>query len=110
VTVTTVGYGDRYPVTAPGRGVAVVLMLVGIGLIGVLTATVASYFIGKEADENIAEVTGRLERVETMVAELLARSDGQQPTADRPTVPALVAPSEHPGGRSSYPDASNSTA
>lgn len=42
VTVTTVGYGDRYPVTSAGRGVAVALMLVGIGLVGVLTATVAA--------------------------------------------------------------------
>ncbi len=50
VTVTTVGYGDKYPVTAGGRGVAVVLMLVGIGLIGVLTATVASYFVEEKAD------------------------------------------------------------
>jgi voltage-gated potassium channel len=48
VTVTTVGYGDHYPVTAFGQGIAVVLMLVGIGLIGVLTATVASYFVGQD--------------------------------------------------------------
>jgi voltage-gated potassium channel len=50
VTVTTVGYGDRYPVSAGGRAVAVVLMLVGIGLIGVLTATVASVFIKEHTD------------------------------------------------------------
>jgi voltage-gated potassium channel len=50
VTVTTVGYGDRYPVTEGGRAVAVVLMLVGIGLIGVLTATVASVFIKEHTD------------------------------------------------------------
>jgi voltage-gated potassium channel len=45
VTVTTVGYGGNYPVTSGGRCVAVVLMLVGIGLIGSLSATVASYFV-----------------------------------------------------------------
>jgi voltage-gated potassium channel len=50
VTVTTVGYGDRYPVTEGGRVVAVVLMLVGIGLIGVLTATVASVFVKEHTD------------------------------------------------------------
>jgi len=52
VTVTTVGYGDRYPVSAGGRAVAVILMLVGIGLIGVLTATVASVFVKEHTDEN----------------------------------------------------------
>jgi voltage-gated potassium channel len=52
VTVTTVGYGDRYPVTSLGRVVAVVLMLVGIGLIGVLTATVASFFVQEHTDAN----------------------------------------------------------
>jgi voltage-gated potassium channel len=50
VTVTTVGYGDRYPVSAGGRVVATILMLVGIGLIGVLTATVASVFIKEHTD------------------------------------------------------------
>jgi voltage-gated potassium channel len=52
VTVTTVGYGDRYPVSAGGRAVAVVLMLVGLGLIGVLTATVASVFVKEHTDAN----------------------------------------------------------
>jgi len=52
VTVTTVGYGDRYPVSVGGRVVAAVLMLVGIGLIGVLTATVASVFIKEHTDAN----------------------------------------------------------
>ena len=56
VTVTTVGYGDRYPVTEGGRVVAAVLMLVGIGLIGVLTATVASVFIKEHTDANKAEL------------------------------------------------------
>jgi voltage-gated potassium channel len=55
VTVTTVGYGDRYPTTEGGRAVAVVLMLVGIGLIGVLTATVASVFVKEHTDANREE-------------------------------------------------------
>jgi voltage-gated potassium channel len=50
VTVTTVGYGDKYPVTTGGRIVAAGLMLVGIGLIGVLTATVASVFMKEHTD------------------------------------------------------------
>jgi voltage-gated potassium channel len=56
VTVTTVGYGDRFPVTAGGRTVSVILMLVGIGLIGVLTATVASVFIQEKTEANHAEI------------------------------------------------------
>jgi voltage-gated potassium channel len=56
VTVTTVGYGDRFPITEGGRVVAVILMLVGIGLIGVLTATVASVFIKEHTDANKEEI------------------------------------------------------
>ncbi len=52
VTVTTVGYGDRYPASEGGRAVAVILMLLGIGLIGVLTATVASVFVKEHTDAN----------------------------------------------------------
>lgn len=44
-TITTVGYGDRYPVTTLGRIIAVVLMTAGVGLFGTFTAYVASFFL-----------------------------------------------------------------
>jgi voltage-gated potassium channel len=46
-TVTTVGYGDRYPVTTAGRLVAVALMIVGVGVVGAVTATVAALFVAQ---------------------------------------------------------------
>lgn len=83
VTVTTVGYGDKYPASAGGRGVAVVLMVVGIGLIGFLTATVASFFIGEAANEEKAALAQRLDRIEGMLGQVLARRsepDGRGPS------------------------------
>ena len=44
-TITTVGYGDRYPATVEGRIVAGALMLGGIALLGVVTASIASWFV-----------------------------------------------------------------
>ena len=48
-TVTTVGYGDMYPVTTIGRIVATLLMIGGIALLGVVTATLASYLVDRVA-------------------------------------------------------------
>lgn len=50
-TVTTVGYGDRFPVTATGRFVASGLMLGGIALLGTVTATLASYLVQRVQQE-----------------------------------------------------------
>lgn len=47
VTITTVGYGDLYPVTLEGRLIAVILMTTGVGLFGTFTAFVASWFVEK---------------------------------------------------------------
>jgi voltage-gated potassium channel len=44
-TVTTVGYGDRYPTTTEGRLIAIALMIMGISLMGVITASVAAWFV-----------------------------------------------------------------
>jgi voltage-gated potassium channel len=70
VTATTVGYGDHFPVSAEGRGVAVVLLLVGVGLLSVVTANIAAYLVEVEAaDEGKhAELMARLDRLEEMLA------------------------------------------
>lgn len=58
-TVTTVGYGDHYPISTEGRFVAVGLMLAGIALLGVVTASIASWLIDrvKEIEQQSAHAT-----------------------------------------------------
>jgi voltage-gated potassium channel len=51
-TVTTVGYGDESPVTGQGRLIAVLLMIGGIGLVGTVTATLASWIVQRVAQED----------------------------------------------------------
>ena len=51
VTITTVGYGDKFPVTTEGRMIAAALMTVGVGLFGTFTAYVASWFVEKKVEE-----------------------------------------------------------
>lgn len=67
-TVTTVGYGDRFPVTTGGRTVAVLLMLLGIALFGLLAGSLASFFVRHDDDDEIGkrlnEIDARLARIE----------------------------------------------
>jgi voltage-gated potassium channel len=53
-TVTTVGYGDVYPVTNTGRVIAVFLMIGGISLVGVVTASLASWIIQRVSETETA--------------------------------------------------------
>jgi voltage-gated potassium channel len=72
VTATTVGYGDLSPSTGLARVLAVVLMLVGIGTIGLLTASIATYFLGgegKAADPEVEHVRARLAAWDTLTPE-----------------------------------------
>jgi voltage-gated potassium channel len=72
VTVTTVGYGDKYPMTLEGRIIAMVVMLFGIGSPSALTATIASRFVKKRSGET-EEILTELTRIESKLAELNQR-------------------------------------
>lgn len=55
VTITTVGYGDKFPVTTEGRIIASVLMTAGVGLFGTFTAYIASLFVEDQNAKNKLE-------------------------------------------------------
>lgn len=52
VTITTVGYGDKFPVTTEGRIIAVILMTGGVGLFGTFTAYASSWFMIESKKNN----------------------------------------------------------
>ena len=85
-TVTTVGYGDRYPITVEGRVIAGGLMLAGIALLGVVTATFASWIVERvqEAGEETEAATRRdvralADEVAALRAELASRPGSPAP-------------------------------
>ncbi len=53
VTITTVGYGDKFPVTTEGRIIAVVLMITGVSLFGVFTGYISSIFVSERHNDKI---------------------------------------------------------
>jgi len=59
VTITTVGYGDKYPVTNPGRIVGVLIMVVGVGLFGVLTGFLANIFLAPKDEKDKEQPAGQ---------------------------------------------------
>jgi voltage-gated potassium channel len=53
VTITTVGYGDKFPVTNEGRIIAAFLMITGVALFGTFTGFIAAWFMGDKAKKEI---------------------------------------------------------
>jgi voltage-gated potassium channel len=87
VTITTIGYGDYYPVTVPGRWAATALMVGGFAVLSMVTAAVSSWLVEsvtaatrvrKKADdpigsEELARLTAQLNRLHDQ----LARGQGE---------------------------------
>lgn len=73
-TATTVGYGDKFPVTTAGRILSVLVMIVGISLVGVITASVASWFVKSDetkADEaQISKIQSELREIKEELRKL----------------------------------------
>jgi voltage-gated potassium channel len=69
-TVTTVGYGDTFPVTVLGRFVAVALMVAGVSVLGVVTATLASWIVQRVAEEDDAAEAVTAAHIDELRAEI----------------------------------------
>jgi len=86
-TISTVGYGDRYPVTLEGRIVAATLMVAGIALLGVVTASIASWFVenlrasSERTETELAEAEQKIDLLVGEVRRLHARLDAQESPA-----------------------------
>lgn len=61
VTITTVGYGDLYPVTMGGRLTAVFVMFAGVGIIGALASILASVLVASPDEDQGVEPTGQVD-------------------------------------------------
>lgn len=99
-TLTTVGYGDHTPVTPTGRIIAVLLMIGGICLIGVATATVAHWIITEVGKADTAQQAATVEHIEQLRAEIGQLRDLLQERSDAPREPPQP-PLSLRGGRQS---------
>jgi voltage-gated potassium channel len=81
-TVTTVGYGDIYPVTGAGRFVAVALMIGGVSLLGVVTATLASWIVQRVAEEDNASAAATAAQIDELRDEIRKLTESMTGHAD----------------------------
>ena len=71
-TVTTVGYGDKYPTSPEGKGIAITLMVLGIAVFGLVSATLASLFVENDTKDDYEDIREQLVRVEAKLDALLS--------------------------------------
>jgi voltage-gated potassium channel len=78
-TMTTVGYGDHFPITGGGRLAAAGLMIGGIALLGAVTATLAAWLVEKVAEETTStdELRDEIAALRTEIQQLLAPGEAK---------------------------------
>lgn len=99
VMVTTVEYGDYSPVTPVGRAIAVGLMIAGIALLGVVTATLVSWIVARVSEQDDANQTVTRARVSDLVEEIAALRRALS-ARDARGGPPGDSPHDRPGGSS----------
>ncbi len=80
VTITTVGYGDRYPVTGGGRIVGVFLLFAGIALFSVLTGFIANAFLAPRPKRKASKPVGTLSAEVEALGRMLDEHDAHVET------------------------------
>nr|WP_163802065.1 potassium channel family protein [Mycolicibacterium sediminis] len=91
-TVTTVGYGDTVPVTVAGRLIAVALMVAGVSLLAVVTATLASWIVERVAEEDTASQAVTAAHIAELRDEIRRLTDAVSRSA--PTAPSYGEPDD----------------
>ena len=87
VTITTIGYGDLAPVTAVGRCAAVLLMVGGVALAGVVTATLASWIVSLVAEEGAEQEAATRAQVEALQQQVAVLSERVELLVEASTPP-----------------------
>jgi voltage-gated potassium channel len=92
-TITSVGYGDTFPVTSTGRVIAMALMAGGVALLGVVSATLASWLVQKVSEAEVDSQAAVVQRLEQVVQDMHQIKDLLGPTNSavhltRPAEPA----------------------
>lgn len=84
-TMTTVGYGDKVPVTMEGKVVAMILMVTGVGLFGVLTGLFARLFMEPDLKKEDADISALTTEIR-LLHERMERIEGKLDEASRKTL------------------------
>jgi voltage-gated potassium channel len=103
VTISSVGYGDHYPVTAVGRAVASVVIILGLALISVMTASFAAWLVKQEEQVEDARITELTKQVAVMSAQLSTLSAHLIPAQGGAAAAEPHLPAQAAGGQETSP-------
>jgi voltage-gated potassium channel len=84
-TITTVGYGDHYPVTSEGRFVAGILMCAGVGLFGMFSGFLASWFVAPDAKKDSNDIEALRQEVRELRVLIESSASTSKATQNAPS-------------------------